>query len=95
VIIAESFARIHLQNLCNFGILPLCFSQASDRDRIDRDDVLGISEVRLALQVGHRIRVANRTKNETYETTHPMSDRQVQMVLAGGLINIIRAKSAA
>lgn len=95
VVIAESFARIHLQNLCNFGILPLCFSHTGDWDRIDRDDVLCISEVRLALQVGHRIVVANRTKNETYETTHPMTDRQVQMVLAGSLINIIRAKSAA
>ena len=39
------------------------------------------------------MRVINLTRNETYETEHPMTPRQVEMVLAGSLINLVRQKS--
>ncbi|HYE37896.1 aconitate hydratase [Methylocaldum sp.] len=94
-VIAKSFARIHLQNLSNFGILPLTFVDPADWERIDKDDVLAISDVRKAISTGKRVRVTNVTKNETYETEHPMTPRQVEMVLAGSLINIIRKQRAA
>jgi len=94
-VIAKSFARIHLQNLSNFGILPLTFVDSADWERIDKDDVLAIPDVRKTISTGKRVSVINLTKNETYETEHPMSPRQVEMVLAGSLINIIRAKRAA
>ena len=47
----------------------------------------------LTVFVTPQVRVINLTKNETYETEHPMTPRQVEMVLAGSLINLVRQKS--
>jgi aconitate hydratase len=94
-VLARSFARIHLQNLCNFGLLPLVFVNPADWERIGRDDILRIPDVREAIGHGKRVPVLNLTRNETYDTEHPMSEREVEMVLAGSLINIVRAKRAA
>jgi aconitate hydratase len=91
-VIAKSFARIHLQNLCNFGLLPLVFVNPEDWNGIDPDDLLEIPDARNAIQAGRRITVINHTKNEIYETEHPMSPREAEMVLAGGLINLVRAR---
>jgi aconitate hydratase len=89
-VIAKSFVRIHWQNLCNFGILPLTFVDPDDWERIDQNDVLAIDEVRNAIQNGNSISVINRTKNERYETEQSMSERQAKMVLAGSLINLVK-----
>ena len=93
-VIAKSFARIHLQNLSNFGILPLTFVDLEDWQKIAQGDVLSIPDVRNAIREGNRVRVINLTRNETYETEHPMTPRQVAMVLAGSLINLVRQKRA-
>ena len=92
-VLAKSFARIHLQNLSNFGILPLTFVDPADWEKIAQGDVLSIPDVRNAIRNGNRVRMINLTKNETYETQHPMTPRQVEMVLAGSLINLVRRKS--
>jgi aconitate hydratase len=90
-VIAKSFARIHWQNLCNFGILPLTFSNPDDYEKIKQGDVLIIEDVRNAIQKGNDvIIVRNKTKDELYETDHTMSERQVEMVLAGSLINLVK-----
>jgi aconitate hydratase len=91
-VLAKGFARIHLQNLANFGILPLTFLDPADWDRIRRDDVLAIAGAREAIARGGRVEVANLTRGEAYRTRHPLTPRQVDMVLAGGLINLIRAR---
>jgi len=91
-VIAKSFARIHWQNLINFGILPLTFEDPDDWERIDRDDVLTLLDVRGAIQRGRRLEVINKTKDHTYLTEHSMSERQVQIMLAGSLINAVRKK---
>ncbi len=93
-VLAKSFARIHLQNLSNFGILPLTFVNPEDWGKIAQGDVLSIPDVRNAIRKGNRVGVINLTKNETYETEHPMTPRQVEMVLAGSLINLVRQKMA-
>lgn len=93
VVLAKSFARIHLQNLSNFGILPLTFVDPEDWEKIAQDDVLSIPDVRNAIRKGNLLGVINLTKNETYETEHPMTPHQVEMVLAGSLINLVRQKS--
>jgi aconitate hydratase len=92
-VIAKSFARIHLQNLSNFGILPLIFVNPEDWDWIAQGDRLSIPDVRRALLKGNKVQVVNLTKNETYETEHPLSPSAVEMVLAGGLINLVKQKS--
>lgn len=91
-VIAKSFARIHLQNLSNFGILPLTFINPDDWEKIAQGDVLSIRDVRNTIRQGNRVTVINLTRNETYETEHPMTPRQVEMVLAGSLINLVRQK---
>jgi aconitate hydratase len=92
VVIAKSFARIHLQNLSNFGILPLIFVNPEDWDWIAQGDRLSIPDARHALLKGNKVQVVNLTKNETYETEHPLSPSAVEMVLAGGLINLVKQK---
>jgi aconitate hydratase len=89
-VIAKSYARIHWQNLANFGILGLEFADPADYDRIERDDVLSLSDVRSALESGDTITADNTTKGERYELTHRLSPRQVEMVLEGGLIPVFR-----
>lgn len=89
-VIAKSFARIHWQNLVNFGILPLTFAHAEDYARVRQDDELQIPDVRTALRRGKTVTVLNRTRGERYETEHAMSPRQLDMVLKGSLINVIK-----
>jgi aconitate hydratase len=89
-VIAKSFARIHWQNLVNFGILPLAFVRSDHWEKIQQDDILAINDVRGAIQKGRKVSVRNMTRNETYETEHSMSDRQVRIVWEGSLINVVR-----
>jgi aconitate hydratase len=93
-VVAKSFARIHWQNLINFGILPLTFTNAEDWNRIALGDILRLPDVREAIQRGNPVRILNQRKDETYMAEHAMTDRQVQMLLAGGLINLFRARHA-
>jgi len=93
-VIAKSFARIHLQNLSNFGILPLIFANPDDWNKVAQSDTLSIPDVRNAILKGHCVKVVNLTKNETYETAHPMTHFQVEMVLAGSLINLVKQKAS-
>lgn len=91
-VIAKSFARIHWQNLINFGILPLTFTNPADYEKIEQGDKIEIPDARNAIQKGNKVKIINKTKNEGYEAEHAMSDRQVEMVLEGSLISIVRKK---
>jgi hypothetical protein len=87
---ASSFARIDWQNLINFGILPLTFVEPADYDRIDAGDRLRIGNL-------HRLgdhregTVENLTRGTEFPVSHDLSPRQVDVVLAGGLTNWVRA----
>lgn len=94
-VIAKSFARIHWQNLINFGILPLTLADPAASERIDQDDILALPDVREAIQRGTDVAVINTTKGETLNATHAMTPRQVEMVLAGSLINLMRERHKA
>ena len=91
-VIAKGFARIHLQNLSNFGILPLIFVNQDDWNKIVQGDRLSIPDVRNAICKGNKVQVINLTRKETYETEHSMTPYQVEMVLAGSLINLVKQK---
>jgi len=88
-VIAKSFARIHGQNLANFGILALEFSTEDDYDRIDAGDTLLLDGVRAALTSGGELTVTNTSKDERYPLRHRHSPRQVEMILAGGQIPLL------
>jgi len=89
-IIAKSFARIHWQNLCNFGILPLVFIDEQDYDAIELNDNLELPNAREEIQAGDTVTVINTTRSNTFLTRHTMTLRQVRMVLAGSVINLYR-----
>jgi aconitate hydratase len=93
-VIAKSFARIHWQNLCNFGILPLTFIDEQDYDAIDLNDSLELPNAREEIQKGDTVTVTNKTRNKTFLVRHTMTPRQVQMVLAGSVINLYKAGSS-
>jgi aconitate hydratase len=90
-VLAKTFARIHRQNLINFGILPLTFANPDDWNRIAPGNVLRLPDIREAIQCGNQIRILNQSTNEMYLAEHGMTNRQVQMLLAGSLINLFRA----
>lgn len=92
-VIAKSFARIHKNNLINNGILPMTFEVSEDYNRIDQGDVLVIEDAKDQLEKG-KILLKNKTKNESYPLAIDVSDRQKQMLLAGGLINMMRQSKA-
>jgi aconitate hydratase len=89
LVLAKSFARIHWQNLANFGILACEFAHPADYDRIERDDVLRLSGLREAL-ADASLEIENTTRGERYPLRHRLSMRQADMVLAGGLIPVFR-----
>jgi aconitate hydratase len=88
-VIAKSFARIHWQNLANFGILALEFTAEDDYDRIEAGDTLLIEGARAALGSGSDLTVTSTGKGERYPVRHRLSPRQVEMVLAGGQIPLL------
>lgn len=94
-VIAKSFARIHWQNLVNFGVLPLQFHNSEDWERIGQGDVVVITGVHAALRQGHELRVINRTRDEAYQVLHSLSQRQIEVLMQGSLINYVRHKHAA
>jgi aconitate hydratase len=87
-VLACSFARIHGQNLANFGVLPLEFADEGDRERISAGDTLVLDGLHDALPTGE-LTVRNTTKDEDYRVTHRLSARQVEAVLAGGRIPLL------
>jgi aconitate hydratase len=93
-VLAVSFARIHWQNLANFGVLALEFTDAENYQRTEQDDVLVIENIREAVSSGTDVMVRNVTRDLEYRARHRLSDRQVQMMLAGGLIAWLRKDKA-
>jgi aconitate hydratase len=91
-VIAKSFARIHRQNLINFGILPLTFVDPDDWQRIDEGDILILSDIRKALQRGQQVEVCNQHQHETYMTAHTLSERELASVLAGSRMSRFRQR---
>lgn len=89
-VIVKSFARIHVQNLINFGILPLYFTDPKDYDDIQQEDVLSIENIHEAINQNLDVKVFNQTRNKTYICKQRLSPRQKQILMAGGLINTIK-----
>lgn len=91
VVLAKSMERIHKANLINFGILPLTFMNKDDYAMIDQGDALEIIGVRKALQgKTQTLTVRDTTKGKTFEASFDLSDRDKQIILAGGSLNYIK-----
>ena len=93
-VLAQSYARIHWQNLANFGVLPLEFTDPADHDRIRQGDVLRIDEVRSALAPTAEpvLTAYNVTRDEEYRLRHRLPAHRRAAVLAGGVIPALAAR---
>ena len=90
-VITKSFARIHVANLVNAGILPFTFANEADYDRIDQMDQLELADIRTAMENNTPVVLKNLTKHEEYplDASH-LSARQRAMLLCGGLLDYTR-----
>ena len=86
-VLAKSFARIHRANLINFGILPLIFRDENDYARICEGDTLEIKDVAAQLLQGDELTVINLNSGESCLVLHGLTKRQIDIILAGGLLN--------
>ncbi|WP_129309314.1 aconitate hydratase [Streptomyces sp. L2] len=88
VIVAKSYARIHWQNLANFGVLALEFDDPADYDRVSEGDRLRLDDPHTALapDAPPALSLRNTTRDESYPVHHQLSARRRAEVLAGGTI---------
>ena len=92
-VFAKSFARIHRSNLINSGILPFEFEQSSDYDLIEEGDRLSIKNLKEAIELNQtQLTVTNQSKQSTFTVHLPLSPREKEAILAGGIINLIRQR---
>ncbi|MGH8118254.1 MAG: aconitate hydratase [Rhodanobacteraceae bacterium] len=94
VVVAKGFARIHWQNLVNFGVLPLTFAKPADYDDLEQGDVIVLARLRETVGNSNTMTVSVKGKHKL-KLQHQLSPRQVNVLLAGGLINWMRERHAA
>ena len=93
-VIVKSFARIHIANLINAGILPLTFADEADYDTVSLGDELCLPDVRQRLTDGRPLELFDSTTGKTIPLCHHFSERQIAMLLAGGLLDYTREQQA-
>jgi len=91
-VISKSFARIHRDNLINFGILPLVFKDPADADKVNGGDRLVLENVIENLKAGKDLAVRNDTSGVTFEVSYSYTPRQKEILFAGGLLNYTKSK---
>ncbi len=92
-VLARSFARIHRDNLANFGILALDFLDPADYDRVGEEDELEIAEMRQTIALGRDIVVRNKIGGTDMPARRAMTPRMIQIYLHGGLLNYVKAQA--
>jgi len=90
-VIAVSYARIHRQNLVNAGILPLIFDSSEEIQNISQGDMLYIKNIHEGLRLD-RFEVKNESRGTTFMAHHGLSQRQIEIILAGGALNAARRR---
>lgn len=92
VVIVKDYARIHWQNLVNFGVLPLVFTDEEDLHKLSQGDILEFNDLHEKVKAGTNFSATIKGKDGKIGVSHSLSSRQIDMVLHGGLINWIRQK---
>lgn len=92
-VLAKSFARIHMANLINSGIIPMTFANESEYDEIENGDELLLEAAVEQVKSGKALTILNKTKNKEIQVNVTLSARQVEILLAGGLLNYTRKQS--
>ncbi len=86
-VVAKSYARIHCANLANAGLIPLQFVDEADYGRIDQMDELRLPRIKEELKQGTQVTLEDVTKGFAVQVEAQLTQRQREMVLAGGLLN--------
>ena len=84
-VVAKSFARIHKDNLINAGILPMTFSDPSDYDKVNEGDEIELCDLHSSIKTG-KYYMVNKSNGAKIALDCALSDRQIEIILAGGLI---------
>ena len=84
-VVAKSFARIHVANLINVGILPLTFKNPDDYDKFSMNDVLTFSDVHSGMDKGVIV-MKDETTGESFDLCCSFTERQKDILKAGGLL---------
>jgi len=91
-VIAKSFARIHLNNLINYGILPLVFENPEDYSRLGQGDLLTFSGVRKSIRKLKAIEVRRGAEEKKFRLLPQVTANKVEVLLSGGLLPYLRKK---
>ena len=91
-VITRSFARIHLANLINFGILPLTFQNAADYDNIAQGDTLELDVTGIG---SGGVILKNATKGAAIPVAHTLTEKDIEMLRAGGALAVVKARNQA
>ncbi len=86
-VVAKSFARIHVANLINFGIVPMTLANPDDYEKFQEGDALEIKDFKKAVEGENSATLVNKTTGATAELCLSLTERQRQMLLAGGCLN--------
>jgi aconitate hydratase len=89
-VIVKSFARIHLANLVNFGILPLVFENTEDYDSIGQGDRLSFETD--AFAEGSLVEIINETRGRSIPVRSPVTEEDLQIIRAGGRLSYIKSR---
>jgi aconitate hydratase len=89
-VLVKSFARIHLSNLINYGIVPLVFANPKDYNLISRDDLLVFQRFRKVLRKGENIKALNHTRKTEILLKAMVPGEKMEILLAGGLLPYLR-----
>ncbi|MBR5273459.1 MAG: aconitate hydratase [Clostridia bacterium] len=92
-VVVKSFARIHCANLINAGIIPLTFKDEADYEKIEQGDSLALYNIRDCIENDKPIVLKNETKGIEIALNSDFSQRQKDIILAGGLLNYTRENS--
>ncbi len=94
-VIAGSYARIAWQNLVNFGIIPLEFMNFKYYKEIEQGDIVSFDNLIEDIRNGNpvSVNVSKASGNKlTFDTRHSLSDRQINVLLKGGIINEFKSR---
>ncbi len=94
VALVKDFARIHLQNLINFGILPVAFKNEEDYEKLKEGDILQFENMREKVRNNREFDIYVKGSDEPIRVYHELTERHLDILLEGGVINWVRKRQS-
>ena len=87
-VVTKSFARIHVANLINAGIMPLTFKNPDDYDKVNQGDQLKLTDIYAGMDSGE-MTLTDVTTGESFALVCSFTDRQKEILKAGSLLKYV------